>query len=100
MTDTASRIKYADPVDPWEIITTPWGELPAWKADAIANGFDADSARMIGVCRQAGVVNGEHLGMTGQALSEPQRIATGSGRANSQRGQAPQGQPTFERVAV
>ena len=38
LNDTANRIKYADPVDPWATITTPWGELPAWKADAIANG--------------------------------------------------------------
>jgi hypothetical protein len=36
--DAVNRIKYADPVDPWATVSTPWGELPAWKADALANG--------------------------------------------------------------
>jgi hypothetical protein len=36
--DAVNRIKYADPVDPWATVSTPWGELPAWKAAALAGG--------------------------------------------------------------
>ena len=39
----ALRIKYSDPVDPWEMLKTPWGEMPAWKAATYATGA-ADSA--------------------------------------------------------
>jgi hypothetical protein len=34
----ALRIKYADPVDPFEKIPTPWGHMEAWRAAAIATG--------------------------------------------------------------
>ena len=34
----ALRIKYSDPVDPWEMLKTPWGEMPAWKAATLATG--------------------------------------------------------------
>jgi hypothetical protein len=34
----ANRIRYADPVDPYEMLHTPWGHLPAWKAATIATG--------------------------------------------------------------
>jgi hypothetical protein len=34
----ALRIQYAAPVDPWEMLDTPWGHIPAWKAATIATG--------------------------------------------------------------
>ena len=34
----ALRIKYSDPVDPWEMLDTPWGHMPAWKAATYATG--------------------------------------------------------------
>jgi hypothetical protein len=33
-----NRIKYSDPQDPWEMLETPWGNMPAWKASTIASG--------------------------------------------------------------
>jgi hypothetical protein len=38
MTNLANRIRYSDPQDPWEMIQTPWGQLPAWKASTMATG--------------------------------------------------------------
>ena len=37
-TPEALRIKYSDPVDPWEMLDTPWGNMPAWKAATYATG--------------------------------------------------------------
>jgi hypothetical protein len=38
MTTNSDRFKYADPQDPWAIIPTPWGEMEAWRASAMATG--------------------------------------------------------------
>ena len=37
-TPEALRIRYSDPVDPWEMLDTPWGHMPAWKAATYATG--------------------------------------------------------------
>jgi hypothetical protein len=35
----ALRVKYSDPVDPWQMLDdTPWGRIPAWKAATLATG--------------------------------------------------------------
>jgi hypothetical protein len=34
----ALRIRYSDPVDPWEELDTPWGRMSAWKAATYATG--------------------------------------------------------------
>src|SRR5262245_39156319 len=38
MTMPAMSSAYENPDDPWETITTPWGDMPAWKASTIASG--------------------------------------------------------------
>jgi hypothetical protein len=36
--DITNRIKYSDPVDPFEIIDSPWGQIEAWRASTMATG--------------------------------------------------------------
>lgn len=36
--DTANRIRYIDPQDPWEMLDTPWGRMEAWRASTLATG--------------------------------------------------------------
>ncbi len=36
--DTANRIRYTDPQDPWEMLETPWGRMEAWRASTLATG--------------------------------------------------------------
>jgi hypothetical protein len=33
-----SSLLYENPSDPWEMIETPWGSMPAWKASTMATG--------------------------------------------------------------
>ena len=47
MTSDALRIKYSDPVDPWEMLDTPWGHMPAWKAATYATGTTEAAMRAL-----------------------------------------------------
>jgi hypothetical protein len=46
-TPEALRIKYSDPVDPWEMLDTPWGRMPAWKAATYATGTTEAAMRAL-----------------------------------------------------
>jgi hypothetical protein len=47
MTSDALRIKYSDPVDPWEMLDTPWGRMAAWKAATYATGTTEAAMRTL-----------------------------------------------------
>src|SRR5437870_1630725 len=43
--------KYSDPQDPFAIIPTPWGEMEAWRASAIATGTMGALAQLHAIVR-------------------------------------------------
>ena len=61
MTSDALRIKYSDPVDPWEMLDTPWGHMPAWKAATYATGTTEAAMRALEQVRN----DSDHRGTAG-----------------------------------
>lgn len=78
--DTANRILYADPVDPYEMLNTPWGHIPAWKAATIATGSMGvyETVRNDAVAAQAKL---DDLAVREQAVTARERTADARDRA-------------------